>query len=77
MGLPALANVPTVEEGFRSMIHDVVDEWVDKLLPVFEKDKNPSLMDLSELFSQTRQEFMGACLQKLIDQKYSDFFQES
>jgi hypothetical protein len=28
-------------------------------------------MELSELFTKTRQQFLGACLQRVIEQKYS------
>ena len=62
---------PEREELFRHMIHDEVDKWVDELLVVFDKDCQPTLMELSELFTKTRQEFLGSCFQRLIEQKYS------
>jgi hypothetical protein len=62
---------PEREELFRHMIHDEVDKWVDELLVVFDKDSQPTLMELSELFTKTRQEFLGTCFQRLIEQKYS------
>ena len=62
---------PEHEELFRQMIHDEVDKWVDELLVVFDKDSQPTLMELSELFTKTRQKFLGACLQRLVEQKYS------
>ena len=37
----------------------------------FDKDSQPTLMELSELFTKTRPKFIGACLQRLIEQKYS------
>ncbi len=73
MGLAAriLEQEPT--GNFRDMIHDEVDKWVDKIIAegVFEDDKQPTLMELSELFDKTKHEFFGACLQALIEQKFS------
>ena len=65
------------EELFRQMIHDEVDKWVDELVvDVFDQDSQPTLMELSELFTKTRQQFLGACLQRLIEQKYSYLLQQ-
>ncbi len=46
------------EELFRQMIHDEVDKWVDEPLVVFAKDSQSTLMQLSELFTKTRQKFL-------------------
>ncbi len=71
MGLPAYNLEPEREELFRQMMHEEVDKWVDELLSIFDKDSQPTLMELSERFTNTRKEFLGACFQKLIEQKYS------
>ena len=71
MGLPAYNIEPEHEEFFRQMIHEEVDKWVDELLVVFDKEKQPTLMELSDLFTETRQKFLGAGFQKLIEQKGS------
>jgi len=63
-------------ELFRDMIHDEVDKWVDQLLEVFEEDCRPTLMEMSELFTSTRQEFLGSCLETLIEQKYADLLEQ-
>ena len=76
MGLPAYNIEPEHEELFRQMIHEEVDKWVDELLVVFDKDKQPTLMELSDLFTETRQKFLGASFQKLIEQKYSDLLEQ-
>jgi hypothetical protein len=45
------------------MIHDEVDKWVDKIIDeVFVDGKEPTLMELSQLFCETKREFFGACL---------------
>ena len=54
------------QEKFRHMIHDEVDKWVDQIIDeVFEDGKQPTVMELSQLFSETKQKFFGACFQAL------------
>ena len=61
MGLAAHKIEPDLREQFRYMIHDEVDKWVDQIIDeVFEDDKEPTVMELSELFSETKQKFLGA-----------------
>ena len=79
MGLSALAFIePDYREEFRAMMHEELDQWVDELLPVFEDDRQPTLMEMSDLFSKTRQRLLGACLQRLPKaqraQKYAELF---
>jgi hypothetical protein len=77
MGLACTAIVePDVKEHFREMLHDEVDKWVDELLDVFDEDKQPTLEDMSELFTRTRQKFLGGCLQRLIEDKYADLLEQ-
>ena len=55
MGLASriLEQDPTGE--FRHMIHDEVDKWVDQIIDeVFEDGKEPTVMELSQLFSETK-----------------------
>lgn len=76
MGLACVAHKPDYTEQFRTMIHDEVDKWVDELLPLFEEGKQPTLMEISELFTKTRQKFLGACVQRLIEQKYGELLNQ-
>jgi len=72
MGLAARVpeQDPTGES--RHMIHDKVDKWVDQIIDeVFEDGKELTVMELSQLFSETKQEFFSACFQALIEQKYA------
>lgn len=72
MGLAARIIAPENTEIFREMIHDEVDKWVDLIIDeVFEAGKNPTLSELSEVLSKTKQKFFGACLQVLMEQKYT------
>jgi len=71
MGLATCLLEQDAPEEFRHMIHDEVDKWVDQIIDeVFVDGKEPTLMELSQLFSETKQKFFGACFQALIEQKY-------
>ena len=62
---------------FRNMIHDEVDKWVDQIIAeVFVDGREPTVMELSELFSKTKQKFFGACFQALIEQKYAGLLEQ-
>jgi hypothetical protein len=76
-GAIAAARESDEREQFRQMIHDEVDKWVDKLSEVFEEDQRPTLMEMSELFTKTRQEFLGSCFQALIEKKYDDLLEQA
>ena len=78
MGLVSFTHICEFDKRaqFRQMVHDEVDEWVDELLYLFEEDRQPTLMELSEVFTKTRQKFLGACLQRLIEQKYVDLLEQ-
>ena len=73
MGFAAKVIQPEAEEQFREMIHDEVDKWVDKIIEeAFKDGRQMTIMEMSELFAKTKQQFFGACLQVLIEQKNSD-----
>ena len=77
MGLAARPLEQDAPGRFRHMIHDEVDKWVDKIIDeVFVDGQEPTLMELSQLFSETKREFFGACLQALIEQKYAGLFDQ-
>ena len=68
---------PDKTELFREMIHDEVDKWVDQIVDeVFEEGREPTLMELSELFTRTKQKFFGSCIQALIEQKYAGLLEQ-
>jgi hypothetical protein len=77
MGLAARKIPPNPEEQFRDMIHDEVDKWVDLIIDeAFEDGKQLTVMELSELFAKTKQKFFGACLQTLIENRYTDLLEQ-
>jgi len=62
---------------FRDMIHDEVDKWVDQIIDeVFADGKQPTVMELSQLFCETKKKFLGACFQALIEQKYAGLLEQ-
>ena len=65
------------EEQSRSMIHEKLDEWLDEVLPeVFSEDREPTLMEMSELLTRTRQKFLGEWLGVLIEEKYAELLDQ-
>jgi len=61
------------EERSRSMIHEKLDEWLDEVLPeVFSRDRDLTLMEMSDLLTRTRQKFLGDWLGVLIQEKYAE-----
>ena len=77
MGLAAHIFEQYPTRKFRHMIHDEVDKWVDQIIDeVFEDDKEPTVMELSQLFSKTKQKFFGACFQALIEHKYAGLLEQ-
>ena len=72
MGLATRILDQDPRDEFRHMIHDEVDKWIDVIIEeVFQDGKTPTVMELSELFTKTKREFLGACFQSLIEQKYA------
>ncbi len=67
-----VSGLPDKRERFREMIHKELDKFLDQLMGVFEEKERPTLSELSDMLTQTRQDFLGACLQHLIEEKYSD-----
>jgi hypothetical protein len=57
-------------ERFRMVMHDELDKMIDRLAVVFEEGRRPSLMELSDLITEVRQDFLGSCLEHLIEGKY-------
>jgi hypothetical protein len=77
MGLAARILEPDPKGKFRHMIHDEVDKWVDQIIDeVFEDGRQPTVMELSQLFAETKQKFFGACFQSLIEQKYAGLLEQ-
>ena len=68
MGLAAF-NLPVFlgEMEFHEMAHSALDKWLDTFKPFFESESPPGLRSLSDHFQNTRQMFLGACLQAAVE----------
>ncbi len=71
MAMPALklGDSNSVEEA-RSLAHEALDQWFDQLVPLFENGKKPTITDLSDRFSDTRGELMGAVMKAMVKKAY-------
>lgn len=67
-----LAGQAESQQRFRNVMHEELDEFLNKLTVVFDTDESPSVSELSDLMSTSRQDFLGSCLQHLIEEKYSE-----
>jgi len=79
MGQSALAwkRQPEPAERARMDIHDELDKWLDGVLPeIFKDGYEPTLMEMSDLITRTRQQFTGEWLPILIREKYSDHLEQ-
>ena len=79
MGRLALALKPEPEASgpARMRIHDKLDEWLDEVLPeIFEDGRQPTLMEMSDLITRTRQKFMGEWLPIMIREKYGALLEQ-
>jgi hypothetical protein len=77
MGLAAL-SLPAFPEKkeFREMAHKALDEWIDTVMPFFEAKAPPDLRALSDHFQNTRQMFLGACLQAAVERLHEPLFRQ-
>lgn len=77
MALGAFIVDQDPKDEFRHLIHDEVDKWVDQIIEeVFQDGKEPTVMEISELFAKTKQKFFGACFKALIEQKYAGMLKQ-
>lgn len=51
----------------RQRAHQVLDSWIDDMVPLLSGDKPPTLAQLSRHMSQSRAQLMGGCLQAVLD----------
>ncbi|AGA33945.1 hypothetical protein TVNIR_2296 [Thioalkalivibrio nitratireducens DSM 14787] len=57
-------------EEVRRMAHEQLDQWLEQMRPLFEQEKPPTLLELSQHFTRTRQQLLGGVLQSLADAHY-------
>ena len=57
---------------FREAMHKELDKFLDQLTGVFEGERRETLAELSDMLTQKRGDFLGACLQHLLEERYSE-----
>lgn len=57
----------------RQVAHEQLDKWLDQLAPLFEREKPPTLLELSQHFTQTRTTLLGGVLQSISESLYAHF----
>ncbi|AGA34548.1 hypothetical protein TVNIR_2910 [Thioalkalivibrio nitratireducens DSM 14787] len=58
-------------EEVRRMAHEQLDQWLEQMRPLFEQEKPPTLLELSQHFTRSRQQLLGGVLQSLADALYA------
>ena len=74
MGASLAAIIPIFDplEEFRKVAHSAIDNWIEKFRDFFERDKPPTLSEISERFTQTRHLLMEACFEGLVKRLAED-----
>lgn len=60
------------QKRFRETMHRELDKFLDQMTGVFEEERRQTLAELSDTLTQKRGDFLGACLQHLLEERYSD-----
>lgn len=58
------------------MAHRQLDQWLDQMLPLFDQEKPPTLLELSKHFTQTRTTLLGGVLQSINESLYAHFLDQ-
>lgn len=74
----AVVTLETVDplDEVRKVAHDQLDKWLDQMAPLFERDKPPTLLEISKHFTQTRSTLLGGVLQSISESLYAHFLDE-
>ena len=76
MAMAQVISITDPFEEFRKMAHEAIDKWVENLRDFFERDKLPTIAEISERFHETRQELLGHCFEHLLATLASDFLRQ-
>ena len=76
MGCAALAVDTDPLTEVRTMAHRQLDQWLDQMLPLFEQEKPPTLLELSKHFTRTRTTLLGGVLQSINESLYAHFLDQ-
>lgn len=77
MGCAALAfEAPDPLREVRKVAHQQLDKWLDQMMPLFDQEKPPTLLELSKHFTQTRTTLLGGVLQSISESLYAHFLDQ-
>ncbi len=76
MGCAALALDTDPLTEVRTMAHRQLDQWLDQMVPLFEQEKPPTLLELSNHFTRTRTTLLGGVLQAINESLYAHFLDQ-
>jgi hypothetical protein len=60
----------------RNVAHQELDKWLDQLAPLFDREKPPTLLELSRHFTHTRTTLLGGVLQSISESLYAHFLDQ-
>jgi len=60
----------------RHVAHRQLDQWLDQLQPLFDQEKPPTLLEISQHFTRTRTTLLGGVLQSINEALYRHFLDQ-
>jgi len=60
----------------RHVAHQQLDQWLDQLQPLFDQEKPPTLLQISQHFTKTRTTLLGGVLQSINEALYHNFLEQ-
>ena len=60
----------------RHVAHQQLDQWLDQLQPLFDQEKPPTLLQISQHFTKTRTTLLGGVLQSINEALYHHFLEQ-
>ncbi len=77
MGCAALTlEPPDPLREVRKVAHQELDQWLDQMMPLFDQNKPPTLLELSKHFTQTRTTLLGGVLQSISESLYAHYLDQ-
>ena len=60
----------------RATAHKALDEWIDELEESFESNPAPNVMDLSDIFQQSRPKFLAPSMKASVERLFPSFSEQ-
>jgi len=69
MAIALAIKTPDPLAKVRHVAHQQLDQWLDQLQPLFDQEKPPTLLQISQHFTKTRTTLLGGVLQSINEAK--------